>query len=70
MYLECAKRLNVDIANAVVFEDSATPIKQVIEVGCKKIVIDAESEDSKNENNDNSSSGTTKKKKVVQKKSE
>lgn len=38
MYLECAKRLNVDIKDALIFEDSATPIKQAIEAGATKII--------------------------------
>ena len=38
MYIECAKRLNVNIDEAIVFEDSPTSIKQAIEGGAKKIV--------------------------------
>lgn len=38
MYIECAKRLNVNIDEAIVFEDSPTSIKQAIEGGVKKIV--------------------------------
>lgn len=38
MYLECAKRLNVNIKDAIVFEDSAIPIKECISAGCQKVV--------------------------------
>lgn len=39
MYQECAKRLNVNIKNTVVFEDSPKSIKEAIEAGCEKLVI-------------------------------
>lgn len=38
MYRECAKRLNIDIKDAVVFEDSRRSIKEAIEGGVEKIV--------------------------------
>lgn len=38
MYKECAKRLNVNIEDAIVFEDSPTSIKQAIEGGAKRVV--------------------------------
>ena len=38
MYKECAKRLNVNIEDGIVFEDSPTSIKQAIEGGAKKII--------------------------------
>lgn len=39
MYLECARRLNVDIKDCVIFEDSPKSIKEAIETGCENIVI-------------------------------
>lgn len=39
MYLECAKRLNVDIKDCVIFEDSPKSIKEAVETGCPNIVI-------------------------------
>lgn len=38
MYLECAKRLNIDLADGVVFEDSSKSIKEAIVAGAKKVV--------------------------------
>lgn len=39
MYLECANRLNVDIKDCVIFEDSPKSIKEAVETGCPNIVI-------------------------------
>lgn len=38
MYQECAKRLNINIEEGIVFEDSSKSIMQAIEAGAKKIV--------------------------------
>lgn len=38
MYKECARRLNVNIEDGVVFEDSSKSIKEAIEAGAKKVV--------------------------------
>ena len=38
MYQECAKRLNINIEEGIVFEDSSKSIIQAIEAGAKKIV--------------------------------
>lgn len=38
MYQECAKRLNVNIEDGIVFEDSPTSIKQAIEGGATKVI--------------------------------
>lgn len=39
MYLECARRLNVDIKDCVIFEDSPKSIKEAVETGCQNIAI-------------------------------
>lgn len=39
MYKECAKRLNINIKDGIVFEDSPTSIRQAIEAGVKKVVV-------------------------------
>lgn len=39
MYKECAKRLNINIEDGIVFEDSPTSIRQAIEAGAKKVVV-------------------------------
>lgn len=38
MYKECARRLNVNIEDGVVFEDSSKSIKEAVEAGAKKVV--------------------------------
>jgi len=38
MYLECARRLNKDIKDGVIFEDSPKSIKEAIETGCPNLV--------------------------------
>lgn len=38
MYKECAKRLNVELKDGIVFEDSPTSIKQAIEGGATKVI--------------------------------
>lgn len=38
MYQECARRLNVDIKDGIVFEDSPTSIKQAIEGGATRVI--------------------------------
>ena len=38
MYRECAKRINVELEDCLVFEDSAKSIKEAIKAGCKSIV--------------------------------
>lgn len=38
MYKECSRRLNVNIEDGVVFEDSSKSIKEAIEAGAKKVV--------------------------------
>ena len=38
MYQQCAKRLNINIEEGIVFEDSSKSIMQAIEAGAKKIV--------------------------------
>lgn len=38
MYKDCAKKLGSDISEALVFEDSPSAIKDVIEAGCKNVV--------------------------------
>lgn len=44
MYLECARRLNVDIKDCVIFEDSPKSIKEAVETGCLNIVIQKRSD--------------------------
>lgn len=44
MYLECARRLNVDIKDCVIFEDSPKSIKEAVETGCPNIVIQKRSD--------------------------
>lgn len=39
MYLECARRLGVDIKDGVIFEDSPKSIKEAIDTGCPNIII-------------------------------
>lgn len=39
MYLECANRLNIDIEETLIFEDSPKSIKEAALTGCKNIVI-------------------------------
>lgn len=39
MYKECAKRLNVNISNVIVFEDSPSSIKQAIQAGVTKLIV-------------------------------
>lgn len=39
MYLECAKRLDIDIQDALIFEDSPKSIREAIATGCENIII-------------------------------
>ncbi len=39
MYLEGAKRLGVDIADCLIFDDSPASIRKAAEAGCKRIVV-------------------------------
>lgn len=39
MYLEGARRLNVDIKDVLIFDDSPTSIRKAVEAGCRNLVV-------------------------------
>lgn len=47
MYLDCAKKLNIDIKDCLIIEDMPNPIKEAIKAGCKNIIA-IKSDDTKN----------------------